>query len=121
MKRELEVRKVVNVGLLIDWRRSNMEIVIGKYKISADKYNFMLEEQITPKRKRTADGGQPYWVTISYHPTIEGACSKLMQHNIKKKDCNSLVAVIDSIAETKQEIVDVLKSVSELPKIRGDK
>ena len=48
-----------------------MEIVIGKYKISADKYNFMLEEQITPKRKRTVDGGQPYWVTISYHPTIE--------------------------------------------------
>ena len=44
-----------------------------------------------------------------------------MQHNIKKKDCNSLVAVINSIAETKQEIVDVLKSVSELPKIRGDK
>ena len=60
-----------------------METHIGKYKISTDKYNFMIEEEVTPKRKRSEDGGQPYWITLSYHPTLEMACRKLLQCKIK--------------------------------------
>jgi len=121
-KKETEVRKVVNVGLLTEWRRSNMEVKIGKYKISTDKYNFMIEEEVIPKRKRSEEGGQPYWITLSYHPTLELACNRLLQCKIKDTDASDLRGVISCMNSSTEIIINAVKELDEVPVlVRGDR
>ena len=99
-----------------------MEVQVGKYKISTDKYNFMIEEEVTPKRKRSAEGGQPYWITLSYHPTLELACRKLLQCKIKDTDASDLQGVIASIEKSTEYISSIIEKIKEVPTlVRHDK
>jgi hypothetical protein len=96
-----------------------MELRIGKYKITTDKYNFMLEEEIIPKRKRSESGGQPYWNTISYHPTLEFACVRMLQHKVKNEDVDDVQSIIDCITSSTESIVDAIKTLKKVPKIES--
>ena len=98
-----------------------MKLRIGKYKISTDKYNFMLEEEIIPKRKRSESGGQPYWVPLSYHSTLELACQKLMQCDIKKAEVDGLCDVVSNVKKSTEAIVQAVLSLKEAPVLKGDK
>ena len=99
-----------------------MEVQVGKYKISTDKYNFMIEEKITPKRKRSEDGGQPYWVTLSYHPTLEFACRKLLQCTIKDTEASDVQGLIDSMEKSTEYISSIIEKIKEVPTlVRNDK
>ena len=92
-----------------------MEVQIGKYKISTDKYNFVLEEEITPKRKRSESGGQPYWVTLGYYPTLELACHNLMKCDIKDTDASDLEGVVTHITDSTEAITEAVKKLKEVP------
>lgn len=92
-----------------------MEVYVGNYKISTDKYNFMIEEEITPKRKRSEDGGQPYWVTLSYHPTLEFACRKLLECAIKDTDASDIRDLIDSVEKNTEYISSIIEKIKEVP------
>ena len=99
-----------------------MEVQVGKYKISTDKYNFMIEEEVTPKRKRSAEGGQPYWITLSYHPTLELACNKLLQCKIKDTDASDLRAVLSCLNSNAEIVVSAIGELNEVPVlVRSDK
>jgi hypothetical protein len=98
-----------------------MEIRIGKYKISTDKHNFMVEEEVLPKRKRSESGGQPYWITLSYHPTLEAACNKLVQYEVKSADATELARVIACVADSTEAITSAVGRLKEAPVLRGDK
>jgi len=99
-----------------------MEVQVGKYKISTDKYNFMIEEEVTPKRKRSEAGGQPYWITLSYHPTLELACRKLLQCKIKDTDASDLQGVMSCLESNTNIIVSAIGELNEVPVlVRSDK
>ena len=99
-----------------------MEVQIGKYKISTDKYNFMLEEEITPKRKRSESGGQPYWIYIGFYPTLELACKGLMQCDIKNTDASDLEGVVTAVADSTEVIATAVKELKEVPVLsRGNR
>ena len=99
-----------------------MEVQIGNYKISTDKYNFMIEEKITPKRKRSEEGGQPYWVTISYHPTLEFACRKILQCKIKDTDATDIQSLLDCVEKSTKDISSIIEKLKEVPVLaRGDR
>mgnify|MGYP003650564471 FL=1 len=98
-----------------------MEVYIGNYKISTDKYNFMVEEKVTPKRKRSEDGGQPYWVTLSYHPTLDFACRKLLSCAIKDTDASDIQGLIDSVEKNTEHISSIIKNIKEVPHLMSPK
>ena len=89
-----------------------MQFRVAQYRISSDKYNFVLEEEIYPKRKRSEKGGQPYWVSLSFHPTMELACQKLLQYSIKTSEAKSIKDVIACIQNSANSIVDAIRNVS---------
>jgi|TARA_Y100000310_G_scaffold248782_1_gene254727 hypothetical protein len=122
VKRETEVRKVANVGSHTERRKSNMEIRIGKYKISTDKYNFMIEEEVIPKRKRSESGGQPYWIILGYYLTLEAACQRLLQYNVKDTDASDLKGVISCLKDSSENIANIVKELAEVPVLaKGDR
>ena len=92
-----------------------MKIKIGRYRITTDKYNFMIEEEVTPKRKRSEDGGQPYWVILSYHSTLEAACQSLLQCDVKNTDASNLQGVISCINNNTNNIINAIKELDEVP------
>ena len=76
-------------------RRITVEIKLGKYVITSDKYQFILNEIKTIKEGENA--GKETMVTVSYHTKMEMLIKKLFMLEVKSDDIKSLQDMNDKI------------------------
>ncbi|MTC51057.1 hypothetical protein GKR59_15645 [Providencia alcalifaciens] len=88
-----------------------MEIKLGKYVITSDKYQFILNEIKTIKEGENA--GKETMVTISYHPRMEMLIKKLLTLEVKSDDIKSLQDMNEKI---NQLSITLSSQISELIK-----
>lgn len=76
-------------------RRIAMEIKLGKYVITSDKHQFILNEIKTIKEGKNA--GKETMVNTYYYPRMEMLIKKLFMLEVKSDDIKSLEDMNDKI------------------------
>ncbi len=74
-----------------------MNIHVGKYVITSDSLNIILNE-----RKVVKDGkrkGEEYLVPIGYYGTIEGCMEALLRYKVRKSQATSIKGLIEDVNE----------------------
>ena len=75
---------------------------IGRFEITADKYQFILTENYLGTSK--ADGTDKMQQRDSYHASLEQCCNTIIQRDIKEALGSDIYAVIEAITKSKCEI-----------------
>ena len=86
-----------------------MEILLGNYKLTTDRYNVIVEKKQTPKRKRSESGGQDYWISYGYYTNFTDAFLALLSFRMKDSDVKSLKELKTALQEASLEIVKTVQ------------
>lgn len=79
-----------------------LDISIGRFKITSDDKNFILQEKKTAKEGKSA--GEEYFVTVGYYGRVEDAAKRIIDQQIKSSECKELKEVIQLIRQVKVDI-----------------
>jgi|TARA_Y100000034_G_C6561609_1_gene243054 hypothetical protein len=86
-----------------------MEILLGNYKLTTDRYNVIVEKKQTPKRKRSESGGQDYWISYGYYSNFTDAFLALLSFRMKDSDAKTLGELKIALDEASEEIVKTIQ------------
>lgn len=86
-----------------------MEILLGNYKLTTDRYNVIVEKKQTPKRKRSESGGQDYWISYGYYSSFTDAFLALLSFRMKDSDAKTLGELKIALDEASEEIVKTIQ------------
>lgn len=81
-----------------------------EYRITTDKWNYIIEQFVVPKTG--AKAGQGDWVALSsgaYHRTLDQAVQSLHGRNIRMDDAVGVQAVLDAIERSERTITAALE------------
>ena len=87
-----------------------MQIKIGDYEITSDKYNIIISEVITPKRKKSEEGGQPYTLTRGYFHSLKEAFLSLLGMKLKDSEATTLKELGKAVESAEKEILSAVKA-----------
>jgi hypothetical protein len=92
-----------------------MDIILNdKYKITSDKYNYILQEkrQPNPNHHKTKNQNEVRWVDLGYYGKYSDLINALIEKEIKTSDVknfNEIKILIESVA---RDISSKLESIS---------
>ena len=87
-----------------------MQIKVGDYEITSDKYNIIISEVITPKRKKSEEGGQPYTLVRGYFHSLKEAFLSLLGMKLKDSEATTLKELAESLESAEKEILSAVKA-----------
>ena len=88
-----------------------MQIKVGDYEITSDKYNIIISEVITPKRKKSEEGGQPYTLVRGYFHSLKEAFLGLLGMKLKDSEATTLKELAESLESAEKEILSAAKTL----------
>jgi len=88
-----------------------MQIKVGDYEITSDKFNIIISEVITPKRKKSKEGGQPYTLVRGYFHSLKEAFQGLLGMKLKDSEATTLRELAESLERIEKEILSVVKGL----------
>lgn len=86
-----------------------MKLIINdQYFITVDELNVTVFEVLT-RGAKSARKGETYEKPVSYHATLEQACTSLLRYVVHKSELEDMFAIVGLISRAEQEIVKACK------------
>ena len=92
-----------------------MEIYIGdSYKLTSDRYNVVIEERQTPRKKKDETEEEflertkePSYVQIGFYQNVPKACKGLLHKELLESEVTSIKELMGFIKETEERILNM--------------
>ena len=83
----------------------HMEVVINDdWKITTDKWNFIVEKRSVVTKKGSANLGKSFWKQEAYYPTLEQAFNAIVDRCLWRTRSDSMEDILDLLREVQTDI-----------------
>jgi len=86
-----------------------MKIPVGKYVITSDPYQYIVNEKKISKKGKNM--GKEYLTPASYHNTVESAMQDIIERRIRSCEATTIKELIQEVGQIKTTVKQALKGV----------
>ena len=81
------------------------------FRISADSYNFNVEQFTKTKPKQRDKDGIEKWIHIGYYSSLAGACKGILKHHMKDIEKDNLRDFLWELNQIEKRIEEAVKHI----------
>lgn len=89
---------------------TGFELKVDKYLITADAYQYILQEKKTVT-KEGKTSGKEYYGNIKYYPTLEQVVGRILDNKVKESSVSTVAEVRDRFKEITEYIKLIMSEI----------